>query len=111
MSTRAQWATDRLSAWLQESETGAALYLLEQIREAVEHWTECDGMDRTCAGIADECADNPDPQDCEHCATPCEECQNHRAGYGTGTWATRRALDVVADLEKLLEARDLERAS
>ncbi len=108
MSTRAQWATDRLSAWLQESETGAALYLLEQIKEAVEHWTECDGMDRSCAGTTDECEW---AERCEHCTTPCQECQNYRAGYGTGTWATRRTLDVVTDLERLLEARGLERAS
>ena len=85
----------RLDAWLRDYEVSALAYATEQLREAVEHFAECDGMDRTCAGITDQCGDS-DPQECSHCATDCEDCLSYRKGW-RGAWTNQPPVTALIE--------------
>ena len=93
-----------LTEWLREEDP--LMDLVDSIHEAAEHLSTCNGQDRTCAGVTDECGDS-DPQDCAHCATDCEDCAHYRLGYQPHmTWGTRPLRELVEELRERLERRE-----
>ena len=87
-------AVTRLDRWLTE---GAALDFsdaLDELREAVEHLAECNGLG--CAGGHDNTAcaewEGADPEPC----WPCEDCTAYREG-NAGGWSRTRSVYALLD--------------
>ena len=94
-----EWAQARLGQWLRDHDADRFSVAVEELREAVEHFTTCDGVDRTCELTADCRRSKGSVTRCDRCAKPCEDCRDYRAGR-EGTWAaTRPALSLVDEIE------------
>ncbi|HET6915517.1 MAG TPA: hypothetical protein VFH56_05450 [Acidimicrobiales bacterium] len=94
---RLTWAHERLDTYLRECRQRDYFDALDELRDAVEHVTECDGKDRTCIDMADTCTGG---DDCKTCETDCQDCAYYRKGhaYGGKVW-TRPMLELVDLLE------------
>ena len=107
MTARAQWATDRLSAWLRDSDDTDGLNLLDEIRDAVTHMQGCNRW--RCGDWNHRHHENqeiaPHTDECDT-VVPCADCESYATGSGSGFWATRPTLELIDALGALLERRE-----
>lgn len=96
-----------LTEWLRDDDP--IFGLLDEIREAVRHLTDCNGIQ--CMDWQHKHGDAANVSPDSDCAGPCGGCDAYKNGNGVNIWRTRPTLELIDELSARLERREEERAS